>query len=160
MDSLLNAIGFLNDNSTFKISEHGNFVANFRQAPSPIPPEYLLVIFGFILSVIVPSILRWISGYNQRRNLYNYLMDEIGPNRESLDQDTRRKKIMELYTEGKISASQRKTLEERISQHYKTVSDSTNIENDESVTTTSSPLRNMTNPNLQKNRLQKIYDHQ
>jgi hypothetical protein len=87
-------------------------------------------------------------------------MDEIGPNRESLDQDTRRKKIMELYTEGKISASQRKMLEERISQHYKTVSDSTNIENDESVTTTSSPLRNMTNPNLQKNRLQKIYDHQ
>jgi hypothetical protein len=55
MDSLLNAIGFLNDNSTFKISEHGNFVANFRQAPSPIPPEYLLVILAlFSVSLYHP----------------------------------------------------------------------------------------------------------
>jgi YVTN family beta-propeller protein len=125
--SLLNAIGLLQDNSTFTISEYGNFIANFREAPSPIPPAYLLAIFGFILSVIVPSILRWISGYNQRRSLYKYLQDEIDFNRDNLDQDTRRKKIMELYTEGKISASQRKMLEERISQHYK-ASDTTHME--------------------------------
>ena len=143
--SLLNAIGRLgiriNDNSTFKISQYGNFIANFRQAPSPIPPEYLLVIFGFILSVIIPSILRWISGYNQRRNLYKYLMGEIGPNREGFDQDTRRKKIMELYTEGKISASQRKMLEERISQHYKAMSDTDNIKNQDSISTASSTTK-------------------
>jgi hypothetical protein len=139
--SLLNAIGLLNDNSTFKISEYGNFVANFRQSPSPIPPEYLIVIFGFILSTIIPSILRWMSGYNQRRNLYKYLMDEINSNRDNLDQSTRTKKIMELYTEGKITASQRKILEENISQHYKAVSDITHIENDESITTTSSTTK-------------------
>ncbi len=62
--SLLNAIGLLNDNSsTFKISQYGNFIANFREAPSPIPPAYLLAIFGFILSTIctIHSTLdRWI----------------------------------------------------------------------------------------------------
>jgi hypothetical protein len=48
---------------------------------------------------------------------------------------------MELYTEGKITSSQSKMLEERISQHYKPVSDTTNIENDESVTTASSTTK-------------------
>jgi hypothetical protein len=69
-------------------SEYGNFVANFRQAPSPIPPEYLIVIFGFILSTIVPSILRWMSGYNQRRNLYKYLVDEIDTDHDNLDKSS------------------------------------------------------------------------
>jgi YVTN family beta-propeller protein len=134
--SLLNAMGLLNDNSTFIIS-YGNFIANFRQAPSPIPPEYLLVIFGFILSVIVPSIYHGISGYNQR-SLYKYLADEIDSNLNNLHQIMRRKKIRELYMEGKISGSQRKMLEEKISQHYKTVSDTTNIENHDSVPAASS----------------------
>jgi hypothetical protein len=139
--SLLHAIGFLNDNSTFKISEHGNFVANFRQSPSPVPPEYLTAIFVFILSVLVPSIYRGISGYNTRRNLCKYLAEEIDSNSDRLDQDTRRKKITELYTEGKITTSQRKILEEKISQHYKSVSDITHIEKDESITTTSSTTK-------------------
>jgi hypothetical protein len=74
--SVLNAIGFLNDNSTFKISEYGNFVANFRQAPSPIPPEFLLALYGIIVSSIVgwsiPSIFGWIKAKREQARVHRY----------------------------------------------------------------------------------------
>ena len=65
---------------------------------------------------------------------------------------------MELYTEGKITAPQRKILGEKISQHYKTGSDTTNIENDESITTTSSTTKEHDKSISAKNQLQKLYD--
>jgi hypothetical protein len=58
-----------------------------------------------------------------------------------LDQDTRRKRIIELYTDGKITVSQRKTLEQKISEHYKSVSDTTDIENHEGILTASSTTK-------------------
>ncbi len=61
------------------------------------------------------------------------MLDQIDSSRESIDRNTRTKKITELYTEGKITASQRKMLEEKISRYYKAVSDTTSIENHDSV---------------------------
>jgi len=63
-----------NDNSTtFYGTRYGNFTANFREAPSPIPREIWISLFGIMLGTFMSSVVLWLNGWRQRRNFYQYM---------------------------------------------------------------------------------------
>ena len=52
------------DNATILYTtEFGNFTANFKEVPPPIPPEYWIPLYGVIISTVIgwsiPSIIGW-----------------------------------------------------------------------------------------------------
>jgi YVTN family beta-propeller protein len=112
------------DNSSLAVTQYGNFVANFREAPSPIPKEIWLSLFGISLSVIIPSILRWYNGSKQRRKFYEYLQELPSKYDTRTDLKTIDKEITELYAKGKINESQHKMLKDKASEYYKDKTDS------------------------------------
>jgi hypothetical protein len=101
--------------ATLDITKFGSFTANFKALPSPIPPEYLLAIFGLTVSFIIPSLFRWINGWKQRRNLDDYI--KILPSK--INQNDAEKEIRALYIKGKISESHLKILNDMIVTKFK-----------------------------------------
>ena len=94
-----------NDN-TFNLDSSGNFVANFRDAPSPVPEGIWIALFSILLGTFMPSIIRWINGWKQRRRFSEYNKElptkfenksRYG-NKEVIDDE-----ITELYVKGKIN---------------------------------------------------------
>jgi YVTN family beta-propeller protein len=110
-----------NDYATLSISKHGIFTANFREAPSPIPKEIWISLFGIMLGTIMPSIIRWLNGWKQRRRFYKYIQ-ELHLNYAKLNQNDMDKEITEKYAKGKINEAQYKMLKEKISKYYKNTS--------------------------------------
>jgi hypothetical protein len=106
-----------NDNSTFHITSFGNFDANLRDAPSPIPKEIWISLFGISLSVLIPSILRWYNGWRQRRNLDAYIQ-QLPLKYNNSNQKKISEEVLELYTQGKINESQHKMLIDKIAEHF------------------------------------------
>ena len=78
INSLLASFGFEpKDNGTIlDVSQFGNFTANFKQLPPPIPPEYWIPLYGVIVSSIVgwsiPRIIGWIKAKRQGRLTNQY----------------------------------------------------------------------------------------
>jgi len=115
------------DNYTsFEVSSFGNFVANFREAPSPVPEGIWIALFSILIGTFMPSIIRWINGWKQRRRFYKY-KEELPSkyenksnykNREAIDDE-----ITELYAKGKINETQQKMLKDKIAEHYDERSD-------------------------------------
>lgn len=102
LKDLMSDLGFgSRDNSTLNVFRDGNFTANFKQAPPVIPPEYLLTLFGIMIGTFAPSIVRWVNGWRQRRNLRN-LIKRIDSGEEPNKLEA---KILQFYTKGKISDS-------------------------------------------------------
>ncbi len=87
--------------STFKLSRSGSFIANFRDAPSPIPKEIWLSLFAIMLGTFMPSVVKWLNGWRQRKNM-NKCMKEIDINYSKLNEIGRRKETMKLYTKGNL----------------------------------------------------------
>ena len=111
-----------NDNkyNTFNIDSSGNFVAYFRDAPPPIPEAIWVALFTILLGTFMPSIIRWINGWKQRR--FSKYREELPSkyenkskykNREIIDDE-----IEELYAKGKINESEHKILKDKIVEHY------------------------------------------
>jgi hypothetical protein len=118
--------------STLNISEFGDFTANFRGVPPPIPPEYWIPLYGVIVSSIVgwsiPSIIGWIKSKKMAKTLHHY-HKRIGLlyNDGRLDEDDietldrLKTDITDAYSKGKISDQQLGNLNTEISLLYKEI---------------------------------------
>ena len=93
----------------FTIRQHGKFTANFSEAPPPIPEGLWITLFGIMLGTIMPSIIRWLIGWKQRKRFYNFI-EELSSKCHKQDLKTIDKEITELYARGKINESQQKML--------------------------------------------------
>jgi YVTN family beta-propeller protein len=150
INSFLSALGFPpKDNAAiFNVTQFGNFSANFKEVPPPIPPEYWIPLYGVIVSSIVgwsiPSIIGWIRSRKQGRIVHQY-HKRIGYlyNDGKLDEndieplDKLKTDITDAYAKGKISEQQYGNLKNEISILYEeiynkmitTLSDKSNKEN-------------------------------
>jgi YVTN family beta-propeller protein len=63
--------------ANFTVTSFGNYIANFREAPSPIPEGVWISLFGIMLGTIMPSIIRWLNGLKQRKRFYRYMEDSL-----------------------------------------------------------------------------------
>jgi YVTN family beta-propeller protein len=120
--SFLSNLIYPNDPSALmNVSKYGHFIANFKEAPSPIPREIWISLFGIMLGTVMPSIIRWINGWKQRRNFYHY-MEQLPSKYNNLELKIRKDKlnneITEYYANGKINESQHKMLKEKVSEYY------------------------------------------
>jgi YVTN family beta-propeller protein len=99
IDWLTNAVGIgKNDTeSTLTPTNFGKFVARFEEVPPPFPSEYLIPLYGIIVSSIVgwsiPSIVSWIRA-----------------KREGRASDEYHKRIQSLYNDGKLDYADIKSL--------------------------------------------------
>jgi hypothetical protein len=129
-DSLFNLLsGYQQSGSMakFTLTEYGKLNANFI-VPVTIPKEYLVTLFGILLSVVIPSTLRWLNGRRQRSCLHKYMSqineiifnnsDQSAAESHSL-LDHLKRNMTESYTKGEINDSQYKTLNDKISEYNK-----------------------------------------
>lgn len=113
-----NSTAPLGDSSgNLTVNRYGTFTANFKSLPPPIPPEYLLTLFGIMLGTFTPSILHVVNGWRQRKNL-SKLIERIDSGHGKLDRNTLENEIMRLYTKGKINDSHYTLLKDKISEYY------------------------------------------
>jgi YVTN family beta-propeller protein len=130
-NSLLTTLGFKQqDNSAiFNVTKYGNYTANFRALPPPIPAEYWIPLYGIIVSSIVgwsiPSIIGWAKSKSQGRRLHYYykriesLYDDGKLDYNDIGHlDKLRSDITDAYTRGKMSELQYGMLKEEISTRY------------------------------------------
>jgi hypothetical protein len=119
-ESLEDFIGIKSNDTaaTFTSTMFGTFTANFKALPPPIPGEYLLALFGLTVSFVIPSILHWINGWKQRRNLDRYIKKLYSKDNKILNQDDVEKEISELYIKGKISESHVQMLKDMLARAH------------------------------------------
>ena len=98
------------------VTKFGTFTANFRELPPPVPSEYWIPLYGLIPGFFIPSIIKWLSGKRQRRNLREYL-DKIG----KVDRPIIEKEVLKSYSNGKISDFHYQMLKDKISQYYENI---------------------------------------
>jgi len=122
-----------NDTSaSLNVTQFGNFTANFKALPPPIPPEYWIPLYGVIVSTIVggsiPGIIGSIKAKRQREriNQYHKRIDSLDSDGK-LDEndieylDTLRRDITDAYMKGKISEQQASNLKNEISKTYEDI---------------------------------------
>jgi len=66
----------------------------------------------------MPSIIRWINGWRQRRRFYKYTDKELPSEFKEKDRQGIEEEIAELYAKGKINDSQYKMLKDKIAANY------------------------------------------
>jgi YVTN family beta-propeller protein len=98
IDWLTNALTRTNDTTNILTpTKFGKFVAIFEEVPPPFPPEYLIPLYGIIVSSVVgwsiPSIVSWIRA-----------------KREGRISDDYHKRIQSLYNDGKLDHADIKPL--------------------------------------------------
>jgi hypothetical protein len=71
----------------------------------------------------MPSIIRWLNGWKQRRRFYKYMEELPSKYNSNIDIKIIDQEITELYAKGKINESQHKMLKERAAEYR---SDTTN----------------------------------
>lgn len=114
---LLNLLFPNPDDNTFNIYSSGHFVANFREAPPPVPEGIWIALFSILLGTFMPSLIRWINGLKQRRRFYQYKRELLSKyenkskykNKEVIDDE-----ITELYAKGKINETQQQMFKDKV----------------------------------------------
>jgi YVTN family beta-propeller protein len=133
-DSISAFFGFKPDEpeATIPITKFGTFTANFKELPPAVPSEYMIPLYGIIITSIVgwsiPTIIGWTKSKREARKL-NYFhkqitflyrdskLDEndIGPvNRLRSD-------IVDEYSKGKLNEKHYENLRNEISILYKEI---------------------------------------
>ena len=114
------------------MTEFGTFTANFMKAPAPLPPEYLIPLYGIIISTIVgwsiPSIISWAKSKRDvsKLDFYHKEIDRLDDDGK-LDEndigalDRLRKKIVDAYSEGKLNEKHYESLRGEISELYEEI---------------------------------------
>jgi YVTN family beta-propeller protein len=108
----------LDDSSAnLTVNRYGIFTANLIPLPPVIPPEYLVPLYGIIVSSIIgwsiPNIISWLNAKTHRKYLRECI-NQIG----ILDKNTIEERITRLYIDGKLNESHRQLLEDKIAEHY------------------------------------------
>lgn len=135
-----------NPKALFYPTGYANLTANFRDSPSPIPESYLVGLYTLTITVFtgwfVPNISRWLNARLQGKQLKKY-MNEVYMLNNQLPQNEGenavhniKRKITEGYTEGKISESHYKILNDLISSYINNNnSKNTNLHSDDKTGT-------------------------
>ena len=84
--------------SKLSIGKFGNFTANFKALPPPIPPEYAVVATAFIGSWLTPTVIGWRKARIQRRYVKECI-NQIGRSDKNAMED----KVIGYYVEGKLT---------------------------------------------------------
>ena len=122
-----------NDTSAaLDVTQFGNFSANFKALPPPIPPGTWIPLYGVIVSTMVgwsvPSIIGWINSKRQRRRVRQYLKrinslyddNKLDENDiESLDTLTR--DITDAYMKGRINEQHYGNLKNKVSKMFEVI---------------------------------------
>jgi YVTN family beta-propeller protein len=91
-------IGTNDTTSTLTPTKFGNFIARFEQVPPPFPSEYLIPLYGIIVSSIVgwsiPSIVSWYRSKKEGGRLF-----------------TIHKEISRIYNDGRVDRSDVESLD-------------------------------------------------
>jgi YVTN family beta-propeller protein len=105
-----------NKEAILNITEFGNFTANFRKAPDPIPPQYLVGLYTIVVSSIIgysiPSIITWYKSRKQSRTVFEYRKRiktlSVGKNtdKDSQELDSLKNEMDKDYSKGKLSDKQ------------------------------------------------------
>jgi hypothetical protein len=135
--------------ATLNITKFGNFTANFRQLPPPIPPEYVATLFAVVASTLVgswltPTILAWRKAKRQGEKVQQYHLtinnlydDGKVDERDIPNLDKVKTALMDDYAKEKISEQYYDNLNNTISllyeQIYKKKIDSLNVKNTNEV---------------------------
>jgi YVTN family beta-propeller protein len=129
--AFLDAINLKPDDpaATLTVNGFGNFTAYFRALPPAIPSEYLIPLYGIVISTVVglsiPSIITWRKSKKQtsRLNSYHREMTALYDDGKLDENDTEHlniinKNIINAYSEGKINNEQYTNLKNEISVLY------------------------------------------
>ena len=125
-------LGPKDSSADFTVTQFGTFTANFEKLPPPIPEEYLIPLYGIIVSTVVgwsiPSIIGGIRTKRQEKRLYsihmkiNLLWDD---GRLDLDDIEPLEKIIreteDAYAGGKINNEKYTSLKNEISVLYEEI---------------------------------------
>ena len=103
------------DEAILNVTKFGSFTANFKELPSPVPPEFWLQSYVLVNTVIaglsIPSIVGWMKSKMDSRKL-NYYHKKIASlywDDGKLDENDiqplnrLRNSILDVYSEGKIN---------------------------------------------------------
>jgi hypothetical protein len=100
------------------ITKFGNFTANFRELPPPIPPEYVATLIGVVATAFVGT---WLTpaliGRRKIKMQLKYFKEcisQIG----KLDKNTLEDKIIGYYADGKLSDVHHQLLNDKVSEYY------------------------------------------
>jgi YVTN family beta-propeller protein len=123
LNSFLSTLGIIKPNGnspTLTVNRYGTFTANFIPIPPAIPPEFLYLLVGIILSSLfgwsIPSIMGRVKERTQRKYLKECI-NQIG----KLDKNAIEEKIIGYYVDGKINEDHRQLLKDKISEYYENV---------------------------------------
>ena len=77
IDNFLGVQKSVEPEAILKITKFGTFTANFRELPTPLPPEYWATLFGvvvtaFISSWLTPTLIGWRKAKKHQNKLNNY----------------------------------------------------------------------------------------
>jgi|SoiMetStandDraft_2_1073263.scaffolds.fasta_scaffold40354_2 hypothetical protein len=104
--------------ASLTVNRFGKFTAYFSLAPPPVPEGIWIALFSILLGTFMPSIIRWINGWRQRRRFYKYTDKELPSEFKEKDRQGIEEEIAELYAKGKINDSQYKMLKDKIAANY------------------------------------------
>jgi YVTN family beta-propeller protein len=137
LDLILQSLHLKSDKpeATLKITKFGNFTANFKELPQPIPSEYLATLFAVVISAFVgtwltPTVIEWRKFKKQGKKLkYNHQVinslhiDGILELNDINKLDDIRNGVIDDYTTSKITKDQYETLLGEISIKYRKIFD-------------------------------------
>jgi YVTN family beta-propeller protein len=118
--------------ATLNVTKFGNFTANFKELPPPVPPEFWLQSYVLVGTVIaglsIPSIVGWIKSKRDAKKL-NYYHKQItslyGDGKLDEDDikplDQLRRNVIDAYSQGKISEKHYESLRNEISILYEEI---------------------------------------
>ena len=134
LDSIADFLGIKSDEpeATLNIIEFGSFTANFKALPPPISSEYLIPLYGIIITTIVgwsiPSIIGWIRAKADAGRLNNFhkkiksLYDDGKLDENDIEAlDRLRGKILDAYSKGKVNDKHYESLKSEISLLYEKI---------------------------------------
>jgi hypothetical protein len=116
--------------ATVDITQFGNFTANFKALPPPLPPEFLTTIFSFAVTTVlgswlIPPFVRWIKSKADVKNLNNYHKKiSLKYNDGKIDEkditylDNLKTSISDTYAKRKLNEEQYTNLKKEISIWY------------------------------------------
>jgi YVTN family beta-propeller protein len=130
---ILGWVGANDTSATMNITAFGDFTANFKQLPPPIPSEYITIIFTVIIgsvggSVLIPHFIKYNSKRKETKNVngFHRQIAALDEDKRLNEKDTKlldkvKKNISSAYSLGKFNKDYYDNLNNEISIVYKKI---------------------------------------